>query len=283
MNRVGMNLLLWTDSFTLEKDKPLMDKVIYMGFDGLEVPVHAGMTVEEASKIGEYLNERKIPSSALAVFFPDSANPVSPEKALRDGAVNAFKLYIDCAKALGSNILVGPYSQGLGYFTGERPTKEEWDRSVDTLKRCCEYAGKQGIEVAIEPLNRFELYLINTAETGIRYVKEIGMEHVGLLMDTHHANIEELNVAKAFKEALPYTKHIHISENDRGIPGTGHACGKDVFDVIKEGGYSGWLTIEAFNEGAPSLQGPLHLWRTFAPSDDELARQGLVYIRKMMQ
>ena len=280
--KVGINLLLWTDSIALEKDRPLMDKVLDMGFDGLEIPVHAGMTVEEAKKIGAYLAERNVPSSALTVFFPDSANPVSPDKTLRDGAVSAFRLYADCAKALGSNILVGPFPQGLGYFSGQRPTKQEWDWSVDTLKRCCDYAGGLGLDVAIEPLNRFEQYMLNTAEDGVRYVKEIGMDHVGLLLDTHHANIEELDVAEAFKSALPYTKHIHISENDRGIPGTGHACAKEVFDVIKQSGYSGWLTIEAFNEGAPSLQAPLHLWRTFAPSDDDLARQGLAYIKRMI-
>jgi len=282
MIRFGMNLLLWTDSFTLAKDRPLMDKVIDMGFDGLEIPVFAGMTIEQAKEIGAYLAERNIPSSALAIFTPDSANPVSPDKKLRDGAVEAFKLYIDCAKALGSDILVGPFSQGLGYFSGERPTKQEWEWSIDTAKRYCEYAGKQGIKVAIEPLNRFELFMLNTVEDGVRYVKDIGMEHVGLLFDTHHANVEELSISGALEYALPHTNHIHISENNRGIPGTGHACGKEVFDVIKNGNYSGWLTIEAFNEGAPSLQGPLHLWRTFAPSDDELARQGLAYMQSMM-
>ena len=282
MIRFGMNLLLWTDSFTLSKDKPLMDKVIDMGFDGLEIPVFAGMTVDQAKEIGAYLKERNVPSSALAIFSPDFANPVSPDKKLRDGAVEAFKLYVDCAKALGSNILVGPFSQGLGYFSGARPTKQEWDWSIDTAKRFCEYAGNQDIEVAIEPLNRFELYMLNTAEDGVRYIQDLDMEHVGLLMDTMHANIEELDIPEAFSLALPYTKHIHISENNRGIPGTGHACRKEVFDVIKEGNYSGWLTIEAFNEGAPSLQGPLHLWRTFAPSDDELARQGLAYMKSMM-
>jgi D-psicose/D-tagatose/L-ribulose 3-epimerase len=97
-----------------------------------------------------------------------------------------------------------------------------------------------------------------------------------------HANIEELDIAKAFGKALPYTKHVHISENNRGIPGTGHACGKEVFDVFKKGNYDGYLTIEAFNLGAPSLMGALHLWRTFAPSDDELAKEGYDYIKKVL-
>ena len=283
MNRIGMNLLLWTDNISLDKDKQLMDKVMDMGFDGLELPVFAGMTIDEAKQIGKYFTEKNIPSSAVSIFFPDAANPVSPDKSLRDGAVKTFKGHVDCAKAIGADIIVGPLTQALGYFTYERPTQREWDWSIDTLKRCCEYAGKMDIEVGIEPLNRFEQYMINTAEDGVKYVEDIGMEHVGLMIDTMHANIEELNIAKSIEYSIPFLKHIHISENNRGVPGTGHACTKEVFDALKKGGYSGWLTIEAFNEGAKSLQGPLHLWRTFAPSDDQLAVRGLEYIKKMMK
>ena len=150
------------------------------------------------------------------------------------------------------------------------------------MRRGFECAESKGITVAVEPINRFECYLLNTVADGVRYVKEINLDNVGLLVDTMHSNIEELDMAKSYREALPYIKHVHISENDRGVPGTGHACGKEIFDVFKEGGYDGYLTIEAFNLGAPSLMGALHLWRTFAPSDDDLARDGCKYIRSML-
>jgi D-psicose/D-tagatose/L-ribulose 3-epimerase len=178
---------------------------------------------------------------------------------------------------------MGPLSQPLGYFSGQRPTKQEWKWSVDVCRAFGEYAAKKNMPVAIEPLNRFEEYILNTAEDAVAYVKDVGLDNVGLVMDTMHMNIEELDIAKALAYAMPHTIHIHISENNRGIPGTGHACGKEVFDVIKQADYKGWLTIEAFNEGAPSMQGPLHLWREFATSDDALARQGLAYIRSMMK
>lgn len=282
MLKVGMNVLLWTDCFSLSKDKALFEKVIDMGFDGIEVPVFAGMTVPEAAEIGEFLAKRGVPCSAIGIIPGDAANPISPNIDERNATFDVMKLHIDCAKALGADVLCGPYTQGLGYFTGERLTKQEWDWSIENIGRGCEYAGTQGIKVAIEPLNRFEQYVLNTVQDGVKFVKEINMPHIGLLLDTMHMNIEELSVAAAFEYALPYTNHIHISENNRGIPGSGHACGADVFAAIKKSGYSGWLTIEAFNEGAPSLQGPLHIWRAFAPSDDELARQGLAYIRTML-
>ncbi len=283
MIKVGMNLLLWTDSISLEKDQALIEKVIKIGFDGVEIPVFAGMDLDGAKRLGEFLKKNNIPCTALSVINPSLANSVSPDKKMRDAFVDLVNTHIDYSVELGAELLMGPLTQALGYFSGERPTKQEWQWSVDACRAFGEYAGRKNMPIAIEPLNRFEQYMVNTAETAVKYIEEVNLKNVGLIMDTMHMNIEELDVAKALEYAMPHTIHIHISENNRGIPGTGHACGKDVFDVIKKTGYSGWLTIEAFNEGAPSMQGPLHLWRAFAPSDDALAKQGMEYIRSMIK
>lgn len=283
MIKIGMNLLLWLDSFSLERDKALIEKIMDMGFDGVEIPVFAGMDLDEAKTLGEYLREKNIPCTSLSVINPSLGNSVSPDKAERKKMVDLVCRHIDYSVAIGAELLMGPLDQALGYFSGARMTEQEWKWSVDATREFGEYAAKKNLTVAIEPLNRFEQYILNTAEAGVRYIKEVNLKNVGLIMDTMHMNIEELDIAAALEYAMPYIVHIHISENDRGIPGTGHACGKEVFDVIKKSKYDGWLTIEAFNEGAPSMQGPLHLWRAFAPSDDELARQGLAYIRSMIK
>jgi D-psicose/D-tagatose/L-ribulose 3-epimerase len=282
MKKVGMNLLLWTDSITLEKDRDLIKKVMGFGFDGVEIPVFAGMDLDESKRLGAFLKEENIPCTTLAVIDPGVANSVSPDKSMRDKMVELVKQYVDYSVELGAELLMGPLTQALGYFSGERMTKQEWDWSVDACKAFGEYAGGKNMPIAIEPLNRFEQFILNTAEDAVKYVEAVNLDNVGLIMDTMHMNVEELDIAKAMEYAMPHIIHIHISENNRGIPGTGHACGKEVFDVINKSGYDGWLTIEAFNEGAPSMQGPLHLWRAFAPSDDALAKQGLAYIRSMI-
>lgn len=274
--------MLWTDSITLEKDRDLIKKVMDFGFDGVEIPVFAGMDLDESKRLGAFLKEENIPCTSLGVVDPGVANSVSPDKSMRDKMVELVKQYVDYSVELGAELLMGPLTQALGYFSGERMTKQEWDWSVDACKAFGEYAGEKNMPIAIEPLNRFEQFILNTAEDAVKYVEEVNLDNVGLIMDTMHMNVEELDIAKAMEYAMPHTIHIHISENNRGIPGTGHACGKEVFDVINKSGYDGWLTIEAFNEGAPSMQGPLHLWRAFAPSDDALAKQGLAYIRSMI-
>lgn len=278
MYKLGMNLLLWTDSVRLSKDKDLIDKVIGMGFDGLEIPV-MDLSVDEARELGAYFKNLGVGCTTLSVL--GGSNPISPDKEERESAYKDMCHFVDCSEAMGSKMLSGPFDQQLGYFSGARPTEQEWEWSIDVMRKSCRYALDKGVDIGIEPLNRFEQYLLNTAEDGVRYIKQLDMPNAGLLLDTMHLNVEELDIAKAFELGLPYTKHIHISENNRGIPGTGHACTKEVFDAIKASSYDGWLTIEAFNEGAPSMQGPLHLWRTFAPSDDALAEQGLAYIKEM--
>ena len=282
MMMIGMNLLLWSDNPTYEKHHHLLDQCKEIGYDGVEFNVGLVSDMEECRKFGEHAKKLGLGVTTVGVFGPDVCNPVSPDKKLRDAVYPEFKNFIDRTVAFGAKLICGPLFQGLGYFSGARPTKQEWDWSIETMKPCFLYAKEKGVTVAVEPLNRFEAYLLNTIDDSIQYVKEIGLDNVGLLVDTMHANIEELDVAAAFRKALPYIKHVHISENNRGIPGTGHACGQEIFDVFKNSGYDGYLTIEAFNLGAPSFTGALHLWRTFAPSDDELASQGYEYIRECL-
>lgn len=282
MIKVGMNLLLWSDNANYREHSHLLDFCKEVGFDGVEFNVGVVHDAEDCVKFGEHAKELGLDVTTVATFDPSVCNPISPDPAMRAKVFPEFKRCIDLSIALGSKLICGPLFQGLGYFSGARPTQQEWDWSIETMRPCFEYAQSKGITVAVEPINRFECYLLNTVADGVRYVKEINLDNVGLLVDTMHSNIEELDMAKSYREALPYIKHVHISENDRGVPGTGHACGKEIFDVFKEGGYDGYLTIEAFNLGAPSLMGALHLWRTFAPSDDDLARDGCKYIRNML-
>jgi len=282
MIKVGMNLLLWSDNPSYARHSHLLDQCKQTGFDGVEFNVGLVNDLEECRKFGGRAKELGLEVTTVGVFSPGECNPLSPDPAMRKAALPVFKSYIDRTVAFGGKLICGPLFQALGYFSGARPTQEEWDWSISAMRPCFEYAAEKGVTVAVEPLNRFEAYLLNTVEDSVAYVREINLGNVGLLVDTMHANIEELDVAASFKKALPFIKHVHISENNRGIPGTGHACGQEVFDVFKQGGYQGYLTIEAFNLGAPSFTGALHLWRTFAPSDDELARQGHDYIRRCL-
>jgi D-psicose/D-tagatose/L-ribulose 3-epimerase len=179
----------------------------------------------------------------------------------------------------GSSILCGPHQVALGVFTGKGATEEEWKRSVEHLQKVAEHAAAQGVTLAEEVVNRFELYHVNTLEQGIRLVDAVAHPNCRLHLDTFHAHIEEKNPAAAIRKADSRIAHVHVSENDRGVPGTGAVSWDADFDALRDIGYDGWLTVEAFGNFLPNLAAATKIWRPLFPSEDVLAVQALDFMR----
>jgi D-psicose/D-tagatose/L-ribulose 3-epimerase len=170
---------------------------------------------------------------------------------------------------------------GLGVMTGCRRTPEEWNWAVEGLQVVARHAQKRHVMVCLEPLNRFETYFLNTLEDAARLIHDIGEPNVKIHFDTFHANIEERHPAEALRSVARELGHVHASENDRGIPGTGHNDWQGVLKALKVIRYNGWMTIESFAQPEPDLAAAAAIWRDIAPSGDELARQGLRFIRSL--
>ena len=170
MIKVGMNLLLWSDNANYKEHSHLLDFCKEVGFDGVEFNVGVVHDAEDCVKFGEHATELGLDVTTVATFDPSVCNPISPDPAMRAKVFPEFKRCIDLSIALGSKLICGPLFQGLGYFSGARPTQQEWDWSIETMRPCFEYAQSKGITVAVEPINRFECYLLNTVADGVRYV-----------------------------------------------------------------------------------------------------------------
>lgn len=271
--------MLWTDHVIAREHKPLISKIKEWGFDGVEFEI-APMINQDIIELSQYCDELELERTAILALDAAVADPASADKKLRDSAVEAIKSAVDKTRKIGSDILVGPMFQGLGRFSGKAPTKDEWKWSVETIRKAAEHAQEGGVRLALEPINRFEMYIVNTVADGARFVEMVDMPNVGLLVDTHHGNIEEENTAQAWIANAKHIFHVHISENNRGIPGKGQAIPDSIFQALKEIGYDGWLTIEAFNRSVPGLIPRLHLWRQFAEKDEDIAILGNKFIRK---
>ena len=102
------------------------------------------------------------------------------------------------------------------------------------------------------------------------------------MYDSFHANIEEKSIADAIRTAAPYTIHVHISENDRSTPGTGNVDWDANFKTLKEVNYDGWLMIEAFGLALPELVAATKIWRRMYDSEEQLARDGLAFMKKQV-
>lgn len=279
--KIGMNLLLWTGHVT-EEHHPALRALKETGFDGVEVPVFDAGDEGHYRQLGRICDDIGLERTVVAIIPDEAHSPISPVAAHRQGAIDHLRRVIDCSAALGGQVLAGPWFQPLGQFTGERPSETELDRCAEVHRAILPYARSAGITAGLEPLNRFEAHLLNTVDQAVAYAARVGGDGIGILYDTFHANIEEKAPLAALRalHASGNLSHVHISENDRGTPGRGHAPLRETIGVLKELGYDGWLTIEAFGRGVPELAAATRVWRDFFPDPEEVYTEGYRLIRE---
>lgn len=274
----GMNLFLWTDEVT-PAHRPVFDLLARLGYGCVEVPVlHVASEAPYVAARG-WCEELGLARTACAAL-PPHANPASADPALRQAGLETLKRTIDCSAALGASVLAGPLHSSLGVFSGVPPTADEWRWSVETLRAAGEHATKAGVKLSVEPLNRFECYLLNDHRSGARYVREVGLPAVGLLYDTFHAHIEEKDPAAALADVLPVVNHFHASENDRSTPGAGQVRWAETFATLKRGGFDGVLMVEAFGMALPALAAATRIWRPMFDSQEKLATDAIAFLRR---
>jgi D-psicose/D-tagatose/L-ribulose 3-epimerase len=136
------------------------------------------------------------------------------------------------------------------------------------------------VTLAVEPLNRFETYFLNTATDAAAICDEVGHPRVGVAFDTFHANIEEKDIGAGYRTVGKQLKHVHTCENDRGIPGSGHVEWASVFQALRDINYDGWLTIESFGFALPNLSAAAAIWRDIESSPEAIAVEGVKFLKR---
>lgn len=275
--KLGMNLLLWTGSVTAEHF-PLLGKLKAAGFDGVEIPIFGGAPADYAPIRAE-LDKQGLKCTTVTILTKET-NSVSPDASTRQKAVEWLKNVVEINHVLGAETLCGPYHSAIGEFSGSGPTADEKKRSADVLRTVAEFAKQANLMLAIEYLNRFECYVLNTAAGAAELVGMVNHPNFRAMYDSFHAHIEEKDTAAAIRTVSPVLAHVHISENDRGTPGTGQVQWDATFKTLKEVKYDGWLTIEAFGRALPDLAAATKIWRDLFPSPEEVYTKGIEFIRK---
>lgn len=279
--KIGMNLLLYSTAPD-ETIFPVAEKLKGMGYDGLEWPLFEA-DKKMAEKIRSFNEKIGLDATTICVLG-EGSNPVSDDKGERDAALTALRERIETSEVLGSKLLCGPVVQTLGHFTGKGPTPTEWSRCADFLKAAGDIAGKHGVTLVIEYLNRFEIYMLNTAADANRMCDDVNHPNVKMMVDSFHGNIEEHNLYEAVMAGKSHLAHVHVSENDRGIPGRNQSIQwDDFFRGLKDSGYDGWLTIEAFSQFLPDLAAAAKIWRRIFDDPDDVCRDGIAFIQSMMK
>jgi len=276
--KIGFNMLLWTGHVT-DEHLPMVEKLKKIGYDGVEIPIFGG-EVSHFRKLGKAIRNIGLSCSSVTVIPDEAHNPISPDAKNRKAAVDYLKWAIDCSQALGSEVLCGPFYQPLGVFSGKPPTEQEKRRAAQVHRKAADYAAKADVILAVEFLNRFECYFLNTMADAAAYVKRVNHPNVGVLFDTFHANIEEKDPVGCITKHFKAIKHVHISENDRGTPGTGHIDWPGTFKALRSKGYDGWMVTEAFGRALPDLAAATRVWRDFFKSRQEVYTNALKFVKR---
>jgi D-psicose/D-tagatose/L-ribulose 3-epimerase len=277
--KFGVNAFIWTANFG-RADLPLLPLIKERGFDGIEIPIFQPAEFDAAG-IRTGLEENGLECTVCSVM-PAGMTIFSEDAGARRTAVAHLE---DCAKAIsevGAKLLVGPMYSPVGFLPGRRRTADEWKRAVESYQSLGPALARHGVTLAVEPLNRFETFFLNTASDAAALCREVNHPNIGVLLDTFHANIEEKNIPAAYRTVGPWLKHVHTCENDRGTPGTGHVDWPGVFDALREVKYDGWLTIESFGFALGGISAAASIWRDIEPSPESIAFDGVRFLKQRL-
>jgi D-psicose/D-tagatose/L-ribulose 3-epimerase len=138
-----------------------------------------------------------------------------------------------------------------------------------------------GVTVAIEPVNRYETFLVNTCAQAVCLCDLTERPNMGIHLDTYHMNIEEKSWDEPVRLAGARLCHLHLCENDRGIPGTGLVDWETLFTALRGLQYEGYGGLESFVDISDDMRPATPVWRDLAPSGDDLVRDGVAFLRRM--
>ncbi|MEP6664588.1 MAG: sugar phosphate isomerase/epimerase [Verrucomicrobiota bacterium] len=279
--RLGINTFLFTSPFTNDSTK-LFPRFKKWGFETIEIPIEDPSHIDPAHVKRALDKNGLVCGSICACMGPGRDFRGTPEE--QKTAMVYCKKLIDQMAALGCPSLIGPVYSVVGKADAVEPAqqKKEWALVVKNLKQLAHYAEKKGVQICIEPLNRFETDFLNTCDQGLKLLKAVGSKALKLHLDTFHMNIEEKNQAVAIRKAGELLGHFHACGSDRGTPGNDHIDWKPIAKALKEIKYNGDVVIESFTTDVKVIARAAAIWRRMEPTTEEIAVKGLKFLRKTL-
>ena len=282
MAQIGVNAWVWASPVNLEVFGRLAPLVARMGFDLIEVGIESPGDLDygPAAAIAK---ANGLAMSVCAAMGPDR-DLIHTDPQIRASGMTYLRHCIDAAQTLGASHVIGPMYSAVGrtWQATDDERKRDLDLLVRQLGELAKYAGDRGVWLGIEPLNRFETSFINLASQAIEVVDRVDHPACGVMLDTFHMNIEERSIGDAIRAAGKRMRHLHACENDRGAPGSGHVPWDEVAQACRDVGFTGPFVIESFTSQIKSIARAAAIWRKFADSQDDLARNGLGYLRQLL-
>ena len=276
----GIHSLLFSETF-LEKDIARLESFKNMGFDAVEI-IPFDPDNFPAKHVRTRAAELELDIN-MGYGMPEDKNIISADAATRKAGVEFSKYLIDLCAEAGAKVFGGVIYCGWGYLSGSMRTQDEWKWGVDAYREIAQYALAQApdLVLGIEPVNRFESHFINIASDAVKFIEAVGQPNVRVHLDTFHMIREEDSFEKTILDTGKHIGYIHACENQRGIPGTGQIPWVSFFNALKQIDYNGCVTIESFDPNMSNIAKLCCIWRKLADSPEQLATQGLKYLKEV--
>jgi D-psicose/D-tagatose/L-ribulose 3-epimerase len=277
--KLAVNTLLWQVDFT-PAHLPLLARLKAAGFQGVEVPVF-NLAAFETKTIRKAFADHGL-EFILCTIIPNGQTLIGDDAGALAKGRQHLRDAIRLAADMGAKIIAGPLYSPVGYLPGHRRTADEWKRAVESYQGVADLLQANDVTIAIEPLNRFEAFFLNTSADAAKLCDDINVERVGVSYDTFHSNIEDKNFGNAIRRLGKHIRFVQTSENDRGTPGSGHVAWRDVIIALREVGYDGWLTIESFAPNLGGFSSAVCIWRDIEKNSEDIAFEGVKFLRKLI-
>lgn len=278
--KYGISSYVWTSPFS-DETLDLFEKAKEMGFDLFELCIEDPQTIH-CDRILPRIKAAGIEALVCGSFGP-RRDIISEDKEIQKEGIAYIKQCVDIAHQLECSLVSGPMYSATGKISMQGEGKREilLELAAKNLQECAEYAEHNGVRLAIEPLNRFETDFMNTVDQAMEFLSRVDYNNVGLLLDTFHMNIEEEDMAAALQTAGSKVFNFHACSNTRGTPGKDHINWHALKTALQEIHYKGPIVIESFTPKVTEIARAVSMWRPLASSQDDLAQQGLDFLRSV--
>jgi D-psicose/D-tagatose/L-ribulose 3-epimerase len=270
---IAMNTLVYGP----DMNESIIQHLAYIkevGYEGVEVPIF--VVDQDYWKPWKAEIDRLGLTVFTVTFLGADMNTISSDPAVRQKGVDFLKKAVDITAYLGASYLSGPFHSALAVFSGAAPTQQELDWSKESMLAVAEHAKEKNVILGLEYLNRFENYVVSSADQLYSLVKAINHPNVKIMFDTFHAHIEEFNTGEAMVRIADEVGHIQLSESTRATLGEGQVHWDNVFTHLEKMNYKGWLVVEAFTPLLPAAC----IWRKKYTTEAELILKSYQHIQK---
>jgi D-psicose/D-tagatose/L-ribulose 3-epimerase len=280
MSQIGINTFLWTTDWSQASTASrILSTVKRLGFEAVQIPI-LSLDAFQPDVIGRIVADNGL-TCYISAGLSSRTDITHEDSALRRAGTEYLKGCLNVAARLECSFLSGSFHSVFGKKADRPVDDDQWENSASCLKAVAREAQRLQMELVLEPINRYESFLVNTAAQAQRLISMIGEANVKIQLDTFHMNLEEEDYYETIVGLGEDLVHFHVAENHRGRFGRGTTPWDEIFRALSDIDYRGAIVIESFTPDVADVAVTACIWRQMAPSADALAAEGLAFLKAL--